>query len=88
MAERVIRRVRLEHCKRGPERCELCREMDREAWCLLELYRPGESPAQRRVIELERDGEPAWWEFEVLRVFGGEQEARAYAAEHGISAGK
>ena len=40
------------------------------------------------IYTLERDGEPAWWEFEVLRVFGGEQEARAYAAEHGISAGK
>ena len=80
MAHYVIRKVRLAHCKRGPTRCEKCREWDAGRICLLEIDPAGEM--QRRVIQLHDEG--AWHEFEVVTVFADEEEARAYAAKQGI----
>jgi hypothetical protein len=80
MAQHVIRKMRLAHCKRGPARCEKCRELDVDRLCLLEIDPEGEM--QRRVIQLYDEG--AWHEFEIVRTFDSEEEARAYAARHGI----
>lgn len=80
MAHHVIRKVRLAHCKRGPARCEKCRDLDVERICLLEIDPVGEM--QRRVIQLHKEG--AWHEFEVVTAFATEEEARAYASRHGI----
>ena len=78
MKQYLIRRVRLAHCKRGPDRCDQCREMDAERICLLDIRPEGEM--QRRVIQV---GE-IWYEFEILRSFENKDEARSYAEEHGI----
>jgi recombinational DNA repair protein RecR len=80
MAQYIIRRVRLAHCKRGPERCEQCRAMDEERICLLDICPEGEM--QRRVIQVGEDG--PWREFDIVRSFRSEEEAQAYADEHGI----
>lgn len=39
---------------------------------------------QRRVIQFTVGGEQVWREFDVVRVFEGEADAKAYASEHGI----
>ena len=77
---KIVRKIRLAHCKRGPEACDLCRQWDAEAWCLLELFEPGESLQQRRTIEVEIASVKLWREFDVLRRFETEDEARAYQA--------
>jgi hypothetical protein len=84
MSGHIIRKIRLAHCKRGPEVCEKCREMDVERICLLDICPPDAELVQRRVIEVTVDGETEWREFDVVRVFADEQEAAAYAAQNGI----
>jgi hypothetical protein len=74
----IIRRVRIAHCKRGPSRCEKCREMDAERICLLDICPEGEM--QRRVIQVNE----AWCEFDIVRMFESEEDASQYAHEHGI----
>jgi len=81
---RIIRRVRMAHCKRGPDKCDVCRRWDAEEFCLVELFRPGESQGQMRLVEAAIDGDRRWWEFEVVRRFVGEEEARAYGRLEGI----
>lgn len=80
----IIRTIRTAHCKRGPQRCAKCREMNREQICLLDIDPPQPGMMQRRVIEVEIDGERAWREFDVVRAFESTEEALAYAAEHAI----
>ena len=84
MSGYVIRRIRTAHCKKGPIACEKCREMDVERICLLDICPPNPYQEQRRVIEIDVDGETTWCEFEVARVFESEQEAKAYAEANGI----
>jgi hypothetical protein len=58
--------------------------MDAERACLLDICPPRQGEVQRRVIQASVDGQEVWREFEIVRVFAGEQEARAYAEEQGI----
>jgi len=81
----VIRRVRQVHCKKGPERCAVCQEMNTGVIALLELRVPGSDGLQRRLIQIESMGSTAeWWEYEIVRVFASESAAQAYAAEHAV----
>ena len=84
MSPYIIRRIRLAHCKRGPAVCEECREMDEEKICLLDICPPDQGMVQRRVIELTRDGESVWHEFDIVRAFESKEEAREYAEQNGI----
>ena len=84
MTQHIIRAIRTAHCKRGPAQCAQCREMDVPRICLLDIDPPHPGEFQRRVIELAIDGQAAWREFDVVRSFADEAEARAYAAQHGI----
>ncbi len=84
MPHHIIRLIFLSHCKRGPENCQKCRAMGGPRICLLDIAPPDQGMVQRRVIELQIDGERAWREFDVIRVFADEAEARAYAAANGI----
>ena len=84
MKRYIIRKIRLAHCKRGPRLCEKCREMDEERICLLDISPPDYGLMQRRVIEVEIDGERTWREFDVARAFESAEQARRYAAEHGL----
>ena len=82
----IIRRIRLAHCSRGPERCEQCRRMDVEKVALLDIEPPHPGEMARRVIEVELGGEKVWREFDVVRAFDTEAEALQYAAAHGLEA--
>jgi hypothetical protein len=80
----MIRLMALAHCKRGPARCEACRAAAPPRWCLLDVDPPDRGMVQRRVTEVQTETGPEWREFDVVRVFAGEAEARAYAREHGL----
>jgi hypothetical protein len=80
----IIRSIRLAHCKRGPARCEECRRLDADRFCLLETFPPQSGDGQRRLIHLEGPGGGQWRAFDVVRIFASEAEARAYATQHGI----
>ncbi|MCU0726285.1 MAG: hypothetical protein MUE73_10915 [Planctomycetes bacterium] len=81
----VIREIALAHCKRGPSRCEACREAaGTPRWCLLDVDPPDRGMVQRRVIEVRGESGSEWREFDVVRIFADEAEARAHAREHGI----
>jgi len=84
MSQHIIRRMRLAHCKRGPAVCAKCREMDEEKICLLDICPPDQGMVQRRVIELSRDGESVWREFDIVRAFESKEEAREYADQNDI----
>lgn len=84
MIRYIIRRVRMAHCKRGPLRCEKCREMDVGKICLLDIAPPDQGQIQRRVIEVEIDGDSAWREFDIVKAFDSAETAQAYAHENGI----
>jgi hypothetical protein len=58
--------------------------MNVERICLLDIDPPHPGTMQRRVIEVEIDGERAWREFDVVRTFENEDETLAYAAAHHI----
>ena len=80
----IIRKMRTAHCKKGPERCELCRQMNVEKICLLDISPPHPGEIQRRVIAVQHGAQQVWREFDVVRSFESEAEARQYAAEHCI----
>jgi hypothetical protein len=84
MSDYVIRKVRLAHCKRGPDRCEECRTLDAERICLLDVCPPHEGEIQRRVVKLMRDGVETWREFDIVMVFESQEAARSYAVEHAV----
>ncbi len=85
MERYIIRKMRLTHCKRGPLVCAKCREMNVEKICLLDIVPPDEGLVQRRVIQVEENGEKVWREFEIVRTFDSHDQAREYARDHGIT---
>jgi len=84
MSRYIIRSTRLAHCKRGPELCERCREMDVERICLLDIEPSDRGMVQRRVIEVASGAERLWREYDIVRVFDSEDEARDYAEANRI----
>jgi hypothetical protein len=85
MPHLIIARVRLAHCKKGPQVCEKCREMVVEKICLLDVDPPDQGMVQRRVMSVEIAGQAVWREYDIVRSFAGEREAREYAAAQGIT---
>lgn len=84
MPRYIIRKVGLAHCKRGPSRCEKCREMNIERICLLDICPPDQGKIQRRVIQVSREGEKVWREFDIVKIFESQEEAEKYAEENEI----
>ena len=60
--------------------------MDAESICLLDICPPRQGEVQRRLIEVELDGEREWREFDIVQAFESEEDAREYALEHGVEA--
>ncbi len=85
MPHHIIRNIPMVHCARGPETCAKCRTVAGPRLCLLDVAPPGQGMVTRRVIECQIDGVKVWREFDIIRTFADEAEARAYAAEHGIT---
>lgn len=85
MPRYIIRKMRLAHCKRGPQICEQCRQMDEERICLLDICPPDAGMSQRRVIQVRKGGQETWREFDIVKVFESEHEARRYAQSKNIA---
>ncbi|MBU1108853.1 MAG: hypothetical protein KKB51_19405 [Candidatus Riflebacteria bacterium] len=77
----LMKELRVPHCKRGPERCELCRKQDEPRWCLLDVDPPDKEMMQRPVLELILDGERQILVFDVIKSFATEEEARQFLAK-------
>jgi hypothetical protein len=58
--------------------------MDAERICLLDICPPRVGEIQRRVIQVNVEGEEVWREFDIVRAFESEEEAREYASRNGI----
>ena len=56
----------------------------REAPCLLDIAPPGAGLVARPVLSMALDGETAWREFDVVRIFAGDEDARVYAAQNAV----
>ena len=85
VTRQIIRRVGLGHCKKGPSVCRECREMGEGRPSLLELIPPRQDGIQRRLIQVDWEGEALWREYEIVKVFATEAEAREYAGRNGIA---
>ena len=85
MPRHVIRVIPFAHCKRGPADCSKCKAGEGMRISLLDISPPDQGMVQRRVIEVTIDGKKLWREFDVVRSFADEAEARAYAAANGIT---
>lgn len=84
-ARYIIRRLRLAHCSRGPERCKLCAALTEHKICLLDTSPPLQGEVQRPVIEVTRSRGKAWREYDIVCSFRDEQEALEYARQNGIA---
>lgn len=84
MSPYIIRKIRIARCKRGPGVGDKCREMNEERICLLDTCPPHVGEIQRRVIQLNRIDQEVWREFDVVMMFGSEEEARKYADRNAI----
>jgi len=79
----IIKNIAQAHCARGPERCARCREMSANPkYSLLNIC--PQTPAARRITEVDLNGRKEWREFDVERTFDSAAEARAYATAHHI----
>jgi hypothetical protein len=58
--------------------------MDEGKICLLDIAPPDQGQIQRRVIEVEIDGNSEWREFDIVKAFESTENAQAYADEHAI----
>jgi len=77
----IARLMRVPHCKRGPENCQICREKNILRWHLLDIDPPDQDRVQRPVIELDVAGEKQFRVFDVIKTFASEEEARKYLSE-------
>ncbi|MFX0055331.1 MAG: hypothetical protein ACFFAX_10285 [Promethearchaeota archaeon] len=82
--EEMIRVISPPHCARGPNRCDACAEAAKtKVICLVRVYLdPGQFA--RPIMELSRDGDTSYYEFDVVRRFETEAEAIKYALDNGI----
>lgn len=80
----VIKKRAQIHCARGPKWCNKCQEMAREKkYCLMELF-PKPGNVARPVAEFTIDGEKQMCEFDIIKVFDSDKEAKEYAKANSI----
>lgn len=81
--EYIIRMISLQHCKKGPDRCDKCKAMNARKYCLLNISPKG--VMQRPVIEVEIKGQKEWREYDIEKIFESRAEAECYAKENRIT---
>ncbi len=70
------------HCARGPKLCNKCKAAEsKPMFCLVQAYLEHGMKA-RPIDKFPIDGNEAFYEFDVIRRFKDEAEARTYAREH------
>lgn len=82
----LIRRMSLPHCKRGPMRCPKCKAGEGKiVFCLIDIDPPQQGMVQRPVTEMTIEGKKVYKEYDVIKVFEVETEARACAEKHKLT---
>lgn len=84
MTDFIIAQIRLAHCKRGPDICELCRAYAEGRFCLLDIDPDHRGLIQRRTIEVKRGSTSEWREFDIVRIFDDKNEATDFAKTEDI----
>ncbi|MEM2145061.1 MAG: hypothetical protein QW279_06855 [Candidatus Jordarchaeaceae archaeon] len=81
----VIRKMSIPHCARGPLRCEKCKEMEKEKKiCLLKVnFEAGE--VTRPIIEINKNGKKCLCEYDIVKTFENENEAKEYAKRNSLN---
>ena len=81
----IIKKVPYIHCARGPERCEKCKMISKKKpdFCLIRIYLKSSNVA-RPMISINLNEERALYEYDVLKRFKNEQEAKTYAVKNKI----
>ena len=82
---KLIKKMTLIHCARGPLRCEKCRKLEEEGekFCLIKAYLKAGKIA-RPMTEVVNIDKKILCEYDVEKVFKDEKEAKAYAIDNGI----
>ncbi|EKD81292.1 MAG: hypothetical protein ACD_39C01871G0002 [uncultured bacterium] len=78
----LVKKLQVPHCKRGPERCEICRKTCEPRWCLLDIDPPDKEMVQRPVLDLTIDGERHFLVYDVIKSFDSEEDARKFLSEN------
>jgi len=74
------------HCARPKGACKKCAELaeEGEKYCLISFQYSAEEMVARPMMTIEINGEEVLCEFDLIKVFKDESEAREYAMEKGI----
>lgn len=70
--------MQVPHCKRGLERCQICRDKNIMRWCLLDIDPPDQDRVQRPVIEIDIVGEKHFRAFDIIKIFESEEDMKQY----------
>ncbi|MFZ5950355.1 MAG: hypothetical protein ACOYXC_06600 [Candidatus Rifleibacteriota bacterium] len=80
----LLKKQVVPHCKRGPHRCEICRDSNEAKWCLLDVDPPDQDKVQRPVVEFSHAGEKFFKVFDLLKVFADRAEAEKYCRDNDL----
>ena len=81
----VIDKIYVPHCARGAKRCEECKKAaEEEKICLIRVYLESGNIA-RPMYDFVIDGKRRLCEFDVLKIFNDEMEAKEYATNNDIN---
>ena len=70
------------HCARGPNSCSKCKDAEKNPCiCLVQVYLVS-GMITRPVGQFPIDGKQSYHEFDVVRSFANDLEARTYARKH------
>ncbi|MHA2289881.1 MAG: hypothetical protein ACXABG_13940 [Promethearchaeota archaeon] len=84
MSDKIVKMVPF-HCARPKGACEKCMKLaeDGEKYCLVSFQYSSEEMA-RPMMTIEVKGEDILCEFDLIKIFKDESEARKYAIENGV----
>ena len=75
----------MSHCARGPNRCDICKKLVKEKKiCLLKVSSESQGRAMR-VMEFTINDKIGFYEFDVVKIFKDEDEAKKYSEENNIA---
>ena len=84
MSDKIVKMIPF-HCARPKGACKKCAELaeEGEKYCLVSFQYSAEEMA-RPMMTIEINGEEVLCEFDLIKIFKDETEAREYAMENGI----
>ncbi|MHA1724521.1 MAG: hypothetical protein ACTSYC_03715 [Promethearchaeota archaeon] len=82
---KIIKKLILFHCARCAKFCEKCNELAKEGkkFCLIQVYLTPTNQT-KPIFEIELDGKKILREFDVVKIFKNNNEARQYSINHSI----